>query len=365
MARALDLQQDSIQRQLASILRKATESADLNFLIGSGCSHPAISVLGNVEQEVQQLRDEGQETEAGRRLASYMKELATSTETLLGTLDQAHETVLNSYSSFLTILSSILSKRKSNIAAKHACVFTTNYDLFFERAYEDFTGPLVLSDGFDRRPCLDSSAEFTAAEFFKSVRKRGTLYSYEVHVPSASLVKLHGSLSWRADGDRILFSVDQLGELAEGIQKLEESDLATDYFSFIEDLPLIMPIVEKHRDTLLNQIYYDLLRIYANELDKENVLLLACGLSFGDEHILRITRRALRNPTLRLVVFSHTEDGVEGYLGKFGEYENVDIVFSHDATIDFSRLVSLLENCLPRTRSLPEDTVEAHMGNHE
>ncbi len=49
----------------------------------------------------------------------------------------------------------------------------------------------------------------------------------------------------------------------------------------------------------MDSTYYELLRIYNNELDREGTLLVSFGFSFGDKHILDITRRALKNPTLR------------------------------------------------------------------
>ena len=347
MARKLCLDAEGMKKELTSFLRRATESASLNFILGSGCSFPAIPVLGNIEETVRGFRDEGREEEAGRALIGYLKQFAESTSVLLGDADGDHRIVLQGYSTFLAVVSSILSERKSNIAPKHACIFTTNYDLFFEKAYEQYRGSLALSDGFDRRPSVESLAEFTTAEFFKSVSKRGTLYSYEVQIPSASLLKLHGSLNWYADGNRILCSVRHAKELEQRIQELEESGQFDKYSRLLEDLPLIMPVVEKHRDTLLVQVYYDLLRIYANELDKENVLLLAYGVSFDDEHILEITKRSLRNPTLRLVIFSHTEKGVEGYISKYEDHENVDIVYSKESPISFTRFHEILGDVLP------------------
>ena len=347
MARQLCLDAEGMRLELTSFLKRATESASLNFILGSGCSCPAIPVLGNVEETVRKLRDEGREEEVGRALIGYLKHFTESTNALLGDPDGDHKVVLQSYSTFLAVLSGILLERKSNIAPKHACIFTTNYDLFFEKAYEEYRGSLVMSDGFDRRPSLENAAEFSTAEFFKSISKRGTLYSYEVQLPSASLLKLHGSLNWHADGSRILCSVKRAKELEQRIQELERPGQFDEYSSLIEDLPLIMPVGEKHRDTLLVQIYYDLLRIYPNELDKENVLLLACGVSFDDEHILEITRRSLRNPTLRLVIFSHTQKGAEGYASKYEDHENVDIVYSKKSLISFTSFSELLKDVLP------------------
>ncbi len=84
------------------------------------------------------------------------------------------------------------------------------------------------------------------------------------------------------------------------------------YEDFNRKFCLVLPRKqEKFRDVLLTRTYYDMLRLYANQLDKENALLIAEGVSFGDEHILGMTRGALNNPTLKLIVFSHAKTGVE------------------------------------------------------
>ncbi|MGH9772965.1 MAG: SIR2 family protein, partial [Candidatus Acidiferrales bacterium] len=86
---------------------------------------------------------------------------------------------------------------------------------------------------------------------------------------------------------------------------------------------VILPQVTKFKTTLMDRTYYELLRIYANELDRENTLLVAFGFSFSDEHIRDITRRALENPTLRLIAFSHSNKDRQAFARMFGEYNNV------------------------------------------
>jgi hypothetical protein len=70
---------------------------------------------------------------------------------------------------------------------------------------------------------------------------------------------------------------------------------------------------------LLNQYHYELLRIYANELEKENSVLFVMGFSFADEHIREITLRAINsNPTLIVYIFCHSSDSKERYESYFG-----------------------------------------------
>lgn len=77
---------------------------------------------------------------------------------------------------------------------------------------------------------------------------------------------------------------------------------------------------------LWDRTYYDLLRIYANELDKENTLLLVFGFSFADEHLRDITLRALKNPTLKLVIFAFNVDESKKFKAHFDGFYNVTII---------------------------------------
>jgi hypothetical protein len=98
----------------------------------------------------------------------------------------------------------------------------------------------------------------------------------------------------------------------------------------------------------MDSTYYELLRIYANELDREGTLLVSFGFSFGDKHILDITRRALRNPTLRLVAFAFNDADREIYLKRFDGCNNVEIVAPGTLTnVDFARFNGVLLSVLP------------------
>lgn len=348
MARTLNISQDSDKKELATVLQKAAQSANLNFIIGSGCSSPAIETLGNIEKQVQDSIDAGKRDEADRMLFDYLQPFITSVECLKGTPNTDHATVLKNYEFFLAVISEILFERKNNIIPKQATIFSTNYDLFVERASESFLGSLKLNDGFSRNPSLDNTFQFSTVEFFNSIYNNGNLYNYQVQVPSINLIKLHGSLSWISVAGRILFSVDHLVSLKKEMDEVGSDADISKVREINDKFSVILPNKDKFKDTLLSQFHYDLLRIYANELDKENTLLVAEGFSFDDEHLLAITVRALRNPTLRLVIFSFRKDEVAKYKTKFDKHGNVDIVYSETEEIDFAKFNTVLKDILPR-----------------
>jgi hypothetical protein len=98
----------------------------------------------------------------------------------------------------------------------------------------------------------------------------------------------------------------------------------------------------------MDSTYYELLRIYANELDREGTLLVSFGFSFGDLHILDITKRALKNPTLRLVTFAFNDADRETYLKRFDGFNNVDIIAPGALTnLDFAKFNGVLRDILP------------------
>lgn len=71
MARLIDI--DTKKDAFLNDLRKAIQSARLNFLIGAGCSCPAISPLGDVETQVQDLFDQDKSEEAETLIFGFLR----------------------------------------------------------------------------------------------------------------------------------------------------------------------------------------------------------------------------------------------------------------------------------------------------
>lgn len=303
---------------------------------------PAIRGMDNTEQELSSLYDViySQKTtteeifnakvQASQKESSFKETLKPAKDALLADNIPAGEfqSVLHSYKTFLWHLEAILNDRKNSLLPKQVNIFTTNYDLFFEKASESVAS-LVLNDGFDRSPKLNQKFEFSPKNFFNTVYHNGTFYEYKVELPSVNLIKLHGSCSWKTDDGKIIFDVSH------------------------DDPTIILPRKQKFAETIINRTYYDLLRIYTNELDKENGLLCAFGFSFADEHILDITIRALKNPTLQIVIFCFLQAEKEGYHEKFKAYSNVEIVFFDTEQINFTKLNEILA-CIPPVKPEPK-----------
>ena len=138
-----------------------------------------------------------------------------------------------------------------------------------------------------------------------------------------------------------------MDELLAEHREISKKNKPEELKKFNNKFSIVLPKKEKFKNTLLNQTYYDLLRLYANELDKENTLLIVEGFSFADEHILEITKRALRNPTLALVIFCYTKDDSDRYYEMFSTYNNVDIVYAETENISFVEFNSIFKEILP------------------
>ena len=352
MAKIINIDND--KNELIKSLQKAIQSANLNFLIGSGCSTPALQALGNIEQEIQKLIDDNKDNEADKKLAAFLNPFVTSTKQLIdNNFDDNHVKTQEYYTNFIQAISQILFERKSNILHKQATIFSTNYDLFIEKASENLSKSLILNDGFNRTPSLTNTYTFSPKEFFNTVFNTGNLYNYQVQIPSINLVKLHGSLNWQTKENTIIQSLSHLKKAGELRDKTEVDKIA----EFIDLFSLVPPNKDKFKETILNQTYYDLLRVYTNELDRENTLLIAEGFSFTDEHLLDLTKRALINPTLKLIVFCFEKSPKE-YEEKFSSFNNVDIIYSAKDNIDFKKFNSILLDILPQKAETPVYKVE-------
>lgn len=322
------------------------QSANINFLIGSGASLPAIRVLGTIENDLQQLINNEMEDGYFDLAAEFLSAIWLPHEYMLNrdnsvlfvplVISNVNATREN-YCAFISSLEKILTRRRTGLLPRRINVFTTNYDLFIEEA-ATHSNNVIFNDGFSKMTNLRGDKKFDAGSFNHSVSATGNLYNYKVELPTVNLIKLHGSLSWGKLMGNVIYNIADVRPL-----RFNSPDERKEW---VLAHALILPRKEKFKETLLQNVYYDLLRTYSNELDKEATLLVVFGFSFADEHLETLTKKALRNATLKLLIFSFDEENVDGFMDKFRDYSNVEVVYRPGGNIDFPAMNNIITSYL-------------------
>lgn len=374
-----------IEEENAKFLRKVFASAHINVLLGSGFSGSVVPILQGRESWFQtvdeHIRDcPGNEREMWLSARALLR--AEYFKSIMHPLCEADATELQK--AFVASACRLIENRGTTTLPKRVNFFTTNYDPLIELSLESLGVP--FNDGFVGRgkPRFDPSA------FSRLMCEQSLFMEYTSQVTTANVLKAHGSLTWRRVGgfDRkeIAYSsvestlddciegyegvldfpaISELTALVKGscdavlLQSFKElvSGLSDDDVDLLQafgksydsTLCIVNPAKRKFEETVLEQSYYDLLRIYANELDRNNALLLVFGFSFADEHILELTKRAIRsNPKLIVLISCHTRGDAGWYRSLFPNADNVYLLVpKEDKEIGLGELTEVLR-CVAR-----------------
>ena len=232
-----------------------------------------------------------------------------------------------------------MNKRNNRLVNKQVNLFTTNVDTLVERA--------ALGHGVEINDGFQGSLEqlFDAGNFQKTISKTSLHFQNVSDIPVFNLMKIHGSINWREDDmlikndprlllvqsvetqlkkmDPSLFidtiktsasggivdkTMDELIAAASGLG-VSDVDIYKPFLEQYSKLIMINPTKRKFRDSVIDHHFYELMRQFSNNLEKENTLLFVMGFSFADEHLADITRRAANtNPTLHVIIFAY-DDG--------------------------------------------------------
>lgn len=291
-------------------IKKTLASTSVNFLIGSGLSSPFLEILNDIETKLSKAEKEENKT----KVKEYKKEYFT--KCMEGNLDIVNEienkdknAILNNYKNFYKSLNYLLLKREDSILTKQVNIFTTNVDVFSEKALEETS--IEFNDGFSGR----FKPRYDIGNFKKSYFKKSLHYENTTEIPIFNILKLHGSLTWKKENNGIV--LDQNLQIIEEIKK---------DFGCYDNLMIVNPTNTKFKDTVLNEYYYNLIRVYTNQLEKENSVLFVMGFSFEDKHLRNQTIQvANSNPTLMVYIFSHEEKSNSIYEKMVNDAKNKNI----------------------------------------
>ncbi|MCT3071159.1 hypothetical protein EFN55_04335 [Leuconostoc citreum] len=154
-------------------------------------------------------------------------------------------------------------------------VFTTNYDLFNELAFEKIG--INYSTGF--RNGLKPTFDITQFNYRQVDERNRYKDKWQPTTKEADLYKLHGSINWIEYDNSIVQS-----------NSSEETNV------------VIYPTVLKHVETARIP-YSPLFRELSIELQKPNSTLLIIGYGFGDDHINNIIFQNISNQDFTLIIF--------------------------------------------------------------
>lgn len=189
----------------------------------------------------------------------------------------------------------IKSLLQRSLNLKRANIFTSNYDLAFEYAFDKLG--IQYIDGF--------------AGFHNRTFKPET-YEYDIFYPGSTTVgkvqriekvvryfKLHGSISW-VQTERTSNNIYGIQELPIELIKV----LANEDENFKYGNVMIYPSATKKSYTL-DFPYSEMIRQFAACISQPQSVLFTVGYSFYDEHFNDIIYQALSNPSFTLVVVDY------------------------------------------------------------
>ena len=323
-------------------LQNYINNGSINFLIGSGLSTPFIPALPtdfeNKLQEAEQSQDKNQELNLKKFL--FTNVLSPNIALLKDVTDS--NATLEKQKKFVSVLHSIIVKRKHNLLHRQINIFTTNYDLLLECALE--ACGIDYNCGFNGYffPTYNSD------NFKKTVLKRGMFLDSSSEIPCFNIIKLHGSISWATKNDKI--TLKHAPEIIEDFENINSE--GSDFLDKYNNLTIINPNNKKFLDTVLLDIYSDLLRFYSSELEKQNSLLFVCGFSFNDAHIRRLTLKAANaNPTLQIIILAYKNSEIFSQLQEAALNRNISV---EEDKYDLDKIISLfhkIEGCYDKSQS--------------
>ena len=93
----------------------------------------------------------------------------------------------------------------------------------------------------------------------------------------------------------------------------------------------------------MEEHYYQMLRIFSQELERKQSVLIVFGFSFADEHIQSILKRSLSNPNLLVYIFCFNESDLDKFSKMFVNYKNIQLIYRKDkASGDFTFFNTML-----------------------
>lgn len=312
---------------------KELSGKNINFLVGAGMSAGYIPTLWIEEEEKSLeeiftvLENNGQKDtmEFFAYQLYYWNNILTK-----GYLDEKdseqYKNLLEEYKKFEKKCVDFLYLQNEDYSSK-INIFTTNYDLFFEKAADELLEDgekFILNDGSNGF----IKKSYNVTNYDKEVYTTGIFRNNYSMIPTINLYKIHGSLSWKKEKEIIRVDYENTNKnlnkinyrYQNGTHSIDESSIQNNEeigtqnqeiknaSNEYKDLQIINPTKKKFETTILDENYFHQIRSFTYELEKENSVLIVFGFSFADEHIREIVKRSIKNPNLQVFIYVYTEN---------------------------------------------------------
>lgn len=319
-------------QKIGIFLKESLRASNLAIFIGSGCSTPAIPMMGVTMKEILSKPEnedivakvkeylekdeidgfndiEGllnwlQNGMSFERDMTVKEKLALLFEKIkkdfIATIprleDEKYRNSLSIdlYTQFYKFIFNYRSLESSKLA-----VFTTNYDLFNEFALENNSFSYTTGFTTELRQAFDINRfKYRVVDDTERYKDRWQPVKKEVN-----LYKIHGSINWSQDTQGMLC----------------QNNSATDNI-------VIYPTMLKHQETAQTP-YSELFREFTTTLQKPNTTLIVIGYGFPDEHINNIISQNLQNQDFNLIIFGDTEEvNMKEFYEKYNKQRNVHFI---------------------------------------
>lgn len=347
---------------------------NINFLIGSGASMPLFSTLSigknmpTFEELISSpfIADENRKKLYLYYFDNWISKMDNSSEK-----NENYKSVFDSYYKFISMLIEILEREPLN-KPRRINIFTTNYDMMFEKAFDKVNSENKLAYFNDGSSGFINKI-ISIDNFNLNVSHSGSCDKCRVELPTINLFKMHGSISWNKNivnsEDKIevdyelknltklksiieenrdlqiteqvatiLYEIDEkqtsmqekcievnsrLGAIIDNDISKEKLD---EFYEEYKNLLIINPDKNKFYHTVYEQHYYQMIRNFSYEIEKQNTILFVFGFSFNDEHILDIFRRSIINPKSKIYIVPFNDKTFNSISEKLKEFKNIEYV---------------------------------------
>lgn len=178
---------------------------------------------------------------------------------------------------------------------QRANIFTSNYDLAFEYAFDNLGIKYIDGfSGFHHRYFKPETFNYDI--FYPGSTTAGKVQRIEKVV---RYFKLHGSISWISDNNRSANNIYGIEEMPIDLIKRKAADAEENDFGYGN--LMIYPTAVKKSFTL-DLPYSELFRHFAYCTSQPQSVLFTIGYSFCDEHFNDIIYQALSNPSFTLII---------------------------------------------------------------